>query len=58
VDYDNEDDPYKLVKAHSVQLIRLTARVEPLQSNDTLNTQLKIYDLFYLPFYPVLLLRP
>jgi hypothetical protein len=38
VDYDNEDDPYKLVKAHSVQLIRLTARVEPLQSNDTLTT--------------------
>lgn len=33
-----KDDPYKLVKAHSVQIIRLTARVEPLQSNDTFTT--------------------
>jgi hypothetical protein len=38
VDYDNEDDHIKLVKAHSVQLIRFTARVESLQSNETLTT--------------------
>jgi hypothetical protein len=38
VDYDNEDDHTKLVKADSVQLIRLTAGVESLQSNETLTT--------------------
>jgi hypothetical protein len=31
-DYDMEDDPYDIVKAHSVQLSKLTAMVESLQS--------------------------